>query len=177
MPVAPQEDAQYGLIFKLDDKKQVFTLFGLFIDEGFAAESLSHVLKLIQTLSKALLFLHFGFWLHKGIRSENILFFADDISNVNLCEPYIGGFEYSRTFAVKRLTQNVGDDRFENLYRHPHHQGLPLTKPDSTDANAEGRRPFSYEADLYSFGVLMMKIGLWWTASPIFRTVRCRSRA
>jgi serine/threonine protein kinase len=138
------------------------------MDEAFAAESLSHVLKLIQTLSKALLFLHLGCWLHKGIRSDNILFFAEDISDVNLCEPYIGGFEYSRTFAVKRLTQNVGDDKFENLYRHPDHQGLPLTKNDSTDANFEGRRPFSYEADLYSFGVLMMEIGLWSTASQVF---------
>jgi hypothetical protein len=168
MPVAPQEDDRYGLIFKLDEKKQVFTLFDLLMDEAFAPESLSHVLKLIQTLSKALLFLHLGCWLHKGIRSDNILFFAEDISDVNLCEPYIGGFEYSRTFAVKRLTQNVGDDKFENLYRHPDHQGLPLTKNDSTDANFEGRRPFSYEADLYSFGVLMMEIGLWSTASQVF---------
>ncbi|USP74644.1 uncharacterized protein yc1106_01918 [Curvularia clavata] len=168
MPVPPQEDAQYGLIFKLDEKKHVFTLFDLLMDETFAAKSLSHVLKLIQTLSKALLFLHLGCWLHKGIRSDNILFLADDISNVDLCEPFIGGFEYSRTFAVQRLTQNVGDDRFENLYRHPDHQGLPLTKNDSTDTNIQGHQPFSYEADLYSFGVLMMEIGLWLTASQIF---------
>ncbi|KAJ6133362.1 hypothetical protein N7471_008577 [Penicillium samsonianum] len=167
MPVAPQEDARYGLIFKLDEKKQVFTLFDLLTNGNFATESLSDVLKLVQTLSKALLFLHLGGWLHKGIRSDNVLFFADVISNVNLCEPYIGGFEYSRSFEVKRLTQNVGDDKFENLYRHPDHQGLPLKQSDSADVKAERRQAFSYEADLYSFGVLMMEISFWSTASQI----------
>jgi hypothetical protein len=168
MPVPPKTDAQYGLVFKLDGKQQVFTLYDLLTSGDFAVKSLSHVLHLAQTLSKAILFLHLGGWLHKGIRSDNILFFADTISNVKLGEAYIGGFEYSRSFAVSSLTQNVGDDEFENLYRHPDHQGLPLAKDNSTSVMSAGRKPFSYEADLYSFGVLMMEICLWSTASQIY---------
>ncbi|KAH7303884.1 hypothetical protein BKA65DRAFT_225785 [Rhexocercosporidium sp. MPI-PUGE-AT-0058] len=156
------DDALYGLIFKLEDGQKVSTLLELLSREDCVPRSLTERLKLVQLLSKALLLLHLGSWLHKGIRSDNILFLSEDISSVDLGAAYIGGFEYSRLFEETRLTQNVGDDRFENLYRHPDHQGYPLD--DSGDVG--GRRSFSYEADLYSLGVLLVEIGLW---SPVIK--------
>ncbi|KAF5684757.1 catalytic domain-containing protein [Fusarium denticulatum] len=162
MPVAEEEDAQYGLVFKLEEGQQVFTLLELLSREGSTPKSLSERLKLVKLLSKTLLFLHLGSWLHKGIRSDNVLFLSSDISSVDLGAAYIGGFDYSRLFRETRLTQNVGDDRFQNLYRHPDHQGHPVQQNgESTD-----RPPFSYKADLYSLGVVLVEIGLW---SPIIK--------
>ncbi|KAF4947077.1 hypothetical protein FGADI_10707 [Fusarium gaditjirri] len=164
MPVAEEEDAQYGLIFKLGKDKQVFTLLDLLSREGSTPKSLTERLKLVKLLSKTLLFLHLGSWLHKGIRSDNVLFLSSDISSVDLGAAHIGGFDYSRLFRETRLTQNVGDSRFQNAYRHPDHQGHPLHE------NSE-RPSFSYKADLYSLGVVLVEIGLW---SPIIKLLDAR---
>ncbi|KAF5589816.1 kinase catalytic domain protein [Fusarium subglutinans] len=167
MPVAEEEDAQYGLVFKLEEGHQVYTLLELLSREESTPKSLTERLKLVKLLSKTLLFLHLGSWLHKGIRSDNILFLSNDISSVDLGAAYIGGFDYSRLFRETRLTQNVGDNRVQNLYRHPDHQGHPMhANGESTD-----RPPFSYKADLYSLGVVLVEIGLW---SPIIKLLEAR---
>jgi serine/threonine protein kinase len=164
IPVAEEEDAQYGLVFKLEEGQQVYNLLELLSREGSAPKSLTERLKLVKLLSKTLLFLHLGSWLHKGIRSDNVLFLSSDISSVDLGAAYIGGFDYSRLFRETRLTQNVGDNRFQNAYRHPDHQGHPL--------HENGERPsFSYKADLYSLGVVLVEIGLW---SPIIKLLDSR---
>ncbi|KAI3582919.1 hypothetical protein IWW34DRAFT_726079 [Fusarium oxysporum f. sp. albedinis] len=164
IPVAEEEDAQYGLVFKLEEGQQVYNLLELLSREGSAPKSLTERLKLAKLLSKTLLFLHLGSWLHKGIRSDNVLFLSSDISSVDLGAAYIGGFDYSRLFRETRLTQNVGDNRFQNAYRHPDHQGHPL--------HENGERPsFSYKADLYSLGVVLVEIGLW---SPIIKLLDSR---
>ncbi|KAG5807467.1 hypothetical protein H9Q74_008298 [Fusarium xylarioides] len=162
MPVAEEEDAQYGLVFKLEEGQQVYTLLELLSREDSTPKSLTERLKLVKLLSKTLLFLHLGSWLHKGIRSDNVLFLSSDISSVDLGAAYIGGFDYSRLFRETRLTQNVGDNRFQNLYRHPDHQGHPVKQ----NGESADRPPFSYKADLYSLGVVLVEIGLW---SPIIK--------
>ncbi|KAF5548857.1 kinase catalytic domain-containing protein [Fusarium mexicanum] len=167
MPVAEEEDAQYGLVFKLEEGQQVYTLLELLSREESTPKSLTERLKLVKLLSKTLLFLHLGSWLHKGIRSDNVLFLSNDISSVDLGAAYIGGFDYSRLFRETRLTQNVGDNRVQNLYRHPDHQGHPVhANGESTD-----RPPFSYKADLYSLGIVLVEIGLW---SPIIKLLDAR---
>ncbi|KAF5566223.1 het-s domain-containing protein [Fusarium phyllophilum] len=167
MPVAEEEDAQYGLVFKLEEGQQVFTLLELLSREGSTPKSLTERLKLVKLLSKTLLFLHLGSWLHKGIRSDNVLFLSCNISSVDLGAAYIGGFDYSRLFRETRLTQNAGDNRFQNLYRHPDHQGLPVQE----NGESADRPPFSYNADLYSLGVVLVEIGLW---SPIIKLLDAR---
>ncbi|KAG9500556.1 hypothetical protein J7337_009037 [Fusarium musae] len=167
MPVAEEEDAQYGLVFKLEEGQQVHTLLELLSRDGSTPKSLTERLKLVKLLSKTLLFLHLGSWLHKGIRSDNVLFLSSDISSVDLGAAYIGGFDYSRLFRETRLTQNVGDNRYQNLYRHPDHQGLPVQE----NGESADRPPFSYKADLYSLGVILVEIGLW---SPIIKLLDAR---
>ncbi|RBQ78679.1 hypothetical protein FVER14953_13221 [Fusarium verticillioides] len=167
MPVAEEEDAQYGLVFKLEEGQQVFTLLELLSRDGSTPKPLTERVKLVKLLSKTLLFLHLGSWLHKGIRSDNVLFLSSDISSVDLGAAYIGGFDYSRLFRETRLTQNVGDNRYQNLYRHPDHQGYPVQQ----NGESADRPPFSYEADLYSLGVVLVEIGLW---SPIIKLLDAR---
>ncbi|KAF5557117.1 kinase catalytic domain-containing protein [Fusarium napiforme] len=167
MPVAEEEDAKYGLVFKLEEGQQVYTLLELLSRDDSTPKSLTERLKLVKLLSKTQLFLHVGSWLHKGIRSDNVLFLSSDISSVDLGAAYIGGFDYSRLFRETRLTQNVGDNRFQNLYRHPDHQDHPVQQ----SGESADRPPFSYKADLYSLGVVLVEIGLW---SPIIKLLDAR---
>ncbi|KAF5253526.1 hypothetical protein FANTH_1597 [Fusarium anthophilum] len=167
MPVAEEEDAQYDLVFKLEEGQQVYTLLELVSREESTSKSLTERLKLVKLLSKTLLFLHLGSWLHKSIRSDNVLFLSNNISSVDLGAAYIGGFDYSRLFRETRLTQNVGDNRVQNLYRYPDHQGHPV----HANGESTGRPPFSYKADLYSLGVVLVEIGLW---SPIIKLLDAR---
>ncbi|RKL37918.1 hypothetical protein BFJ72_g7378 [Fusarium proliferatum] len=157
MPVSGEEDAKEDLVFKFELGQQSCTLLELLISEDSTPKSPTERFNLVKLLSKTLLFLHLGFWLHKGICSDNVPFLSSDISTVDLGAAYIGGFEYSRLFRETRLTQNVGDDKFQNLYRHPNHQGHPVQQ----NGESADRPPFSYKADLYSLGVVLVEISLW----------------
>ncbi|EMD60351.1 hypothetical protein COCSADRAFT_98758, partial [Bipolaris sorokiniana ND90Pr] len=43
-----------------------------------------------------LLYIHLAGWLHKGIRSDNILFFAENNGGFSYDQSFVVGFEYSR---------------------------------------------------------------------------------
>lgn len=116
-----------------------------------------------------MLYLHLASWLHKGIRSSNILFFTSLPDGVvDLAAPRLAGFEYSRLDEPGALTENTTDFRDHNLYRHPQHRGLPVS--DCTGVNnqvSRRRNAFTYKADLYSLGVVLLEAGLWRTAAEI----------
>ena len=106
-------------------------------------------------LSQTLFELHSVQWLHKGIRSDNILFGwepADDAGTQlkpKYTNPYLAGFEFSREQNDRSTTEQ--DDRLERqIYRHPDRQGLPADSP-----------KFTVLHDIYSLGVVLLEIGLW----------------
>ncbi|CAF9907299.1 MAG: hypothetical protein GOMPHAMPRED_005072 [Gomphillus americanus] len=148
---------------------------------------------------ESLLFLHIAGWLHKGIRSDNILFFGSSPSKIDLDKPYIAGFEYSREAAANKGTEGVTDDLEFNLYRHPLVQGVPIESSDqdleednSGDGNAvqastpapptaaKAKRtipktvkpPFAEIHDIYSLGVVLLEIGLLTSAIDMYETAR-----
>ncbi|BAE65923.1 unnamed protein product [Aspergillus oryzae RIB40] len=87
---------------------------------------------------------------------------------VDLAAPRLAGFEYSRLDEPGALTENTTDFRDHNLYRHPQHRGLPVS--DCTGVNnqvSRRRNAFTYKADLYSLGVVLLEAGLWRTAAEI----------
>ena len=103
-------------------------------------------------------------WLHKGIRSENILFLSatqnDAIAassiKYDVSQPYIAGFEYSRQDTE---TQTIDKAKhLENLqaaiYWHPDYQGTP----------AQG---YQIQYDMYSFGLVLAEIA-WWVPLSSF---------
>jgi hypothetical protein len=97
---------------------------------------------------KTVLFLHLAGWVHKAIRSDNLLFFdKSDYSNLRLV-----GFEYSRQATSAQQTEGVADDLEFNLYRHPEVQGgsVPTTAKIS----------YSPKHDIYSVGVVLLELGL-----------------
>ncbi|KAF2007987.1 hypothetical protein P154DRAFT_516761 [Amniculicola lignicola CBS 123094] len=111
---------------------------------------LEHKFALATALAKAVLHFHLAGWLHKGIRSTNIVFNFDDVDDIDLAEPYIIGFEYSRpaelgaSFTETVINTNDTDD----CYRHPDTQGPPTE-----------RRSFARMFDIYSLGMVLLDIG------------------
>ncbi|CAO2654552.1 Nn.00g112850.m01.CDS01 [Neocucurbitaria sp. VM-36] len=103
-------------------------------------------------LAQALQYFHLAGWLHKGLRSSNIIFCADTESQIDLSNPYIIGFDYSRGELARYETETVeSTDNIEiaaDAFRHPDTQGPP------TD-----RAQFERKFDVYSLGMVLLDIG------------------
>jgi hypothetical protein len=93
-------------------------------------------------------------WLHKSLRSDNVIFFRAAEGHVEYSKPYISGFDLSRPSEKEEVTEIAGDVQHD-LYRHPHAQ---------TAANrnfTEPRGRFKKSFDIYSLGVLFVEIAHW----------------
>ncbi len=157
---------QYGLLFQIPSL-QSRTLMGV-LNEPTTDLDLGDLFAIAQKLSEALLFLHLAGWLHKGIRSENILFFGADQKTIQLNDPHIVGFEYSRESKPNSMTEGVSDDLEFNLYRHPEVQGVP-EEPLEGETSRNQRPSFSQNHDVYSLGVILIELGTMKPALQIMR--------
>ncbi|CAH0050372.1 unnamed protein product [Clonostachys solani] len=114
--------------------------------------SLSLRISLCCQLAECLSNFHAVDWLHKGLRSQNILFFGPDVGCVDLQKPYLTGLELSRPDGRPELTDVAKPNPEADLYRHPLVQG---------GENADAYRK---SFDLYSLGVVLLEVACW---SPI----------
>ena len=160
---------QYGLLYLLPSPSKSYTLRDVIHQRTDLM--LGDLFTMAQVLSRALLFLHLASWLHKGIRSDNVLFFANDIVEVDLAYPYLVGFEYSRADERSALTEELADDREFNLYRHPGSQGAPkdIVEEDLNHGTSGRGTRSSYrrQYDIYSLGVILLELGTGQTAQAI----------
>lgn len=120
----------------------------------FRTPSLSARVALIKILAECLEKLHAVNWLHKGIRSENIIFFSRDGNDtLDLGRPYLSGFDYSRPESSVSMSENPPTNLSDDLYRHPNVQGGPVER-----GRSSGYRKFH---DIYSMGLVFVEISLW----------------
>lgn len=112
---------------------------------------------LAHAVAHCLLYLHAVNWLHKGLRSHNIIFFRTASGQVAYDKPYVSGFDFSRPQAKDEMTQ-IPDDIENDLYRHPHAQ---------SSTYAEERERFKRSFDIYSLGVMFVEIAYWKTVDRI----------
>ncbi|OBT71304.1 hypothetical protein VF21_09945 [Pseudogymnoascus sp. 05NY08] len=117
--------------------------------------------KLAYALAESLGHLHSVGWVHKSLRSENIIFLpgtamdqSTEIPEIAILEqPRIFGFEYSRLdsdFSSGRPDYDIK----RNIYRHPQRWGQPS-------------ETFSKIHDIYALGTMLLEIGLWESLSQI----------
>ncbi|KAG7284598.1 hypothetical protein NEMBOFW57_010976 [Staphylotrichum longicolle] len=117
-------------------------------------------LALANTFCTTLSELYLSGWLHKSIRSENILFPAAPLSLVGpfstedmqrtLSEPLLTGFDYTRhesEWATIDRARTAGDV-MTAIYRHPLYQG-------------EAAQGYRLQYDVYSAGLVLVEIALW----------------
>ncbi|KAF2112294.1 hypothetical protein BDV96DRAFT_689587 [Lophiotrema nucula] len=111
-------------------------------------------IQLAASLAQALESFHKVGWVHKSLRSENIVFFSsrkisedDKLSAVDPTHPWLFGFEYSRPEdADTALQSDFSVD--SNAYRHPERWGKPLVK-------------FEKYHDVYSLGIILSELAYW----------------
>ncbi|KAL1636755.1 hypothetical protein SLS58_009594 [Diplodia intermedia] len=142
--------------------------------------SLTERAKLAKVVTKALEELHAVNWLHKGLRSENILFFECELDpedlrpdnyydeqreplslELDLSTPYLSGFDYARPAQNEDLTEKPPENAAYDLYRHPDVQG----------SRAEGDNAASFQKtfDIYALGIILLEIAYW---QPIDRILK-----
>ncbi|KAL2417597.1 hypothetical protein ABEF95_011930 [Exophiala dermatitidis] len=94
-------------------------------------------------LANTLLILHTAGWLHKDLRSENVVFFDNDWS-----VPYVTGFSFSRQDSPAEISEQPSSEPQADIYRHPHALGEPSTS-------------FQKHMDLYSLGLVLVELAEW----------------
>ncbi|KAL8738211.1 MAG: hypothetical protein Q9181_000982 [Wetmoreana brouardii] len=139
---------------------------------------------------RAVLSIHACGWVHKSIRSSNIILIPNRSSSKSISSsyngddttqplpgeeekkeptsiiqtyrPYLKGFEFSRP-EKSNSSSRVDLDCHKNLYRHPSRQGAPTEY-------------FTKEHDLYAVGVVMLEIGMWKTVSATYASALSDTR-
>lgn len=131
---------RFGLIYELPEQHASSPYFILSeCYRPFPTVPLEIRMRLAYKVSMAVCSMHSIGWLHKAIKSENILLFGDPTSDVEKADssqnttiepgfdaPYVFGFDCSRPEAAESLLQTEWDQR-SNLYRHPDRWGRPLS--------------------------------------------------
>lgn len=108
--------------------------------------SLNHRIQLAKQLARSVMFVHTSGFVHKNIRPETILVFADGSSRLG--PSFLSGFERIRPSGA--ATEKSGDLVWQkNLYRHPTRQGL---WPEDY---------YNMQHDIYSLGVCLLELALW----------------
>jgi hypothetical protein len=141
--------------------------------------SLTDRITLMKLLAETLERLHAVDWLHKGLRSANILFFPSttppkDASvsvvkigdkYINFADPYISGFDYSRPATSDDMTERPIANPESDIYRHPVVQSTgnraPSFSPNNPASSSSSRESFKKSYDIYSLGLLFLEISHW----------------
>lgn len=123
-------------------------------DHPLTAPSLNERLSISVTLLKTLLNLHTSGWLHKELRSDNIIFIrkadddGDDNVDLSTYSMYVAGYVYARADNPGEMTEPLKSALEADLYRHPLSLG-------------SSRLSFRKSFDIFSVGCTLLEIGLW----------------
>lgn len=139
-------DEKIGVVFAFptQDTKSPLTLAHL-IASAKRMAPLGDRFALARALASAVLLIHSARWLHKSLRSDNILFFPELVSGKTPLDlPSIGGFDYARPQQAESLDAPQQIAGTIDMYRHP-----------------DWTAGFTRMCDIYSLGVLLFEIALW----------------
>ncbi|KAK3387732.1 hypothetical protein B0H63DRAFT_470807 [Podospora didyma] len=165
----------YSIVYRTESPR-FFSLRQIFSQQGKSKQeiqqakdrlSLGRRFLIAKALSRAVIYLHNADWLHKAIRSENILFFVETMADLASALPYLVGFEYSRPDALGEQTEHMTQKEEHKFYRHPKALAVPVA-----DLNQPlgGGGTYSKVFDIYSFGVVLVELGLFISARGIVET-------
>lgn len=141
-------DARFGLVFEKPENCASPVSLRQMIFKAPKA-SLTDRVALAHKISTCVLYLHAVNWLHKGLRSDGVMFFPkSDTSGIT--DPFITGYEYSRPDKDGETTTTAVEHAdYLMLYVHPNYQGY--------EAKGTYRKTF----DIYSLGIILLEIAYW----------------
>lgn len=172
-------ESRFGLVFEkpvsVAHNTQPITLRSCIEDaqDGKAdIPSLTDRITLMLRLAETVERLHAVDWLHKGLRSANILFFQSFQNSttetetgtleINYSDPYISGFDYSRPATSDDMTECPTNNPSADIYRHPHVQSTG-----NCEESSSGRESYKKSFDIYSLGIVLLEIAYWKTIDKI----------
>lgn len=148
---APQN--RFGLVFRRptgpSSAHTPTSLFDLVLDDE--KPSLSARVHLAHILAIAVQHLHSTNWIHKALRSQNVVFFTEP-GHPDLSTPFLSGFGLARPAHNTEMTERPDTTPLYNLYRHP------LAHSDvATEAIGGFKKAF----DIYGLGIVFLEMALW----------------
>lgn len=160
-----EDAARYGLMYSISPgtpEARPIALLDLFQERP--RPSLTSRIELAHAMSRSLLYLHSVNWLHKGIRSENILFLVSPGASPWYGMPILSGFEYARPDLPEEQTEKPANNFQHDLYRHRDSLGHP-----------DVRSKKSW--DVYSLGIVLIEIALWKSIGEVLDLVEGQKKA
>ncbi|KAF2967715.1 hypothetical protein GQX73_g5846 [Xylaria multiplex] len=157
-----EAQGRHGIIYCLPDDEEDWefkSLKSLISTQSFV--SLKRRLYLMQVIADTVLQLHTAGWLHKSLRSENIIFIAprgSDGSDFLKSEPYIIGYEYARSDtrdSANAFTELPNTELETDLYRHP-------------QARGPNRETFQKRFDMYAMACIFVELIMWKPLVDVF---------
>ncbi|EJT75344.1 hypothetical protein GGTG_05281 [Gaeumannomyces tritici R3-111a-1] len=101
--------------------------------------------RLAYELASGFSLFHAAGWLHKGFRSENIVFLhRDEGRGIDVAQPLVTGFQASRSRTTESVKLNADEDPEVEYYYHE-----------------DARGGFTKKLDLYGLGVVLCEVGRW----------------
>lgn len=145
-------ELRYGIIFKKASSRdpcpiRLRTLHEILQERP--KPSLSARISLCTSLAKCVYSFHSVDWLHKGLRSENILFLQPQGAQANIYHPQVTGFELSRPSEFEGMSEQPAYNPVQDIYRHPLAQSM------------QGGGKFRKVYDIYALGILLIEIANW----------------
>lgn len=104
--------------------------------------------ELARRLAGAVALLHASNWLHKSLRSDNILFSGKGVHDAKITAPYICGFQYSRPGADTSIESRPLGVPELDVYYHP-----------------DVAQGWNKVREVYSLGIVLLEVALW---RPVF---------
>ncbi|KAJ6444812.1 hypothetical protein O9K51_03212 [Purpureocillium lavendulum] len=194
-PDTPEEDVdiidrRLGLIFERPPENMNYaasppvSLYELIQDTASVRKPrVTERVQLAHALSNCLLYLHAVNWLHKGLRSHNVLFWRKETRHggggqhgggPDYSRPFLSGFDFSRPGGADEMTDAPGDDAGHDLYRHPRTQS---NRRGGSSGNKEEERERSKKSfDVYSLGVVLVELAHWRTVDEVLGIDMRRAR-
>ncbi|KAI9762165.1 MAG: hypothetical protein M1840_001460 [Geoglossum simile] len=145
------ESQSFGFVFQLppgDVKSSSLQTY--LAGKSSDGPALEDRFKLAHTIALSLSQFFAVGWVHKSLRSGNIMFFHPDGIGPDWASPWLMGFDYCRPES-EFSSQDAADSFEMNIYRHPEQWGYPTEH-------------FSKKHDIYALGVMMLEIGYWKSA-------------
>lgn len=149
-----EDDQRLGFIYQqpsaIKSPVEPRSLHDFFSRGGIEPPSLSDRIRLALRLTQVVRNFHRTGWLHKALRSENIIFFnARDASvAVRSTDFVLTGFNFARLAAPTEISEQPSADPKHDIYRHPSALGQPSVS-------------FNELMDTYSLGVILLEIAEW----------------
>lgn len=161
-----QVNERFGLVFSMPPEfsnttPEIVSLYD-FLQSRAQSETplptLHDRFRLASSLANSILQLHAARWLHRDLRSSNIIFFRQsavsqaDSHNHNVKsffeDYFIVGFGYSREDAPGALSLPLSTTASDAAYQHP-------------DLVASPRQGYRVAFDAYSLGIVLLEVGFW----------------